>query len=122
MIFFIHLNRFFSLTGAGYHLVIVKSPSCKVSNITEFITTSIPSSKFESEVNAELTYLLPDDQAEHFPKLLRELEAKKEELGIVNFGATATTMEEVFLKCVIFYFTVKSVSIGHPGEQKLVAV
>ncbi|KAK7101994.1 phospholipid-transporting ATPase ABCA3-like [Littorina saxatilis] len=86
------------LYGAGYHLVIVKTPDCKVSRLTELIQSAIPTAQFEAEINAEISYLLPDDQSARFADLLRDLENQKEDLGIVNFGATATTMEEVFLK------------------------
>ena len=79
-------------------MVIVKAPDCNVAKVTQVITEAIPTAQFESDVNVELTYLLPDDQSAHFPDLLRSLENRKQKLGIVNLGATATTMEEVFLK------------------------
>ena len=66
--------------------------------MTRVIQDAIPTAQMENDVNAELSYLLPDDQSARFPDMLRSLESQKQELGIVNFGATATTMEEVFLK------------------------
>ncbi|KAK7485122.1 hypothetical protein BaRGS_00023662, partial [Batillaria attramentaria] len=86
------------LYGAGYHLVLVKSQDCKVAKLTHVIQEALPSAQFETEINAELSYLLPDDQSAKFPNLFRMLENRKDELGIRSFGATATTMEEVFLK------------------------
>ncbi|KAK7101563.1 hypothetical protein V1264_019927 [Littorina saxatilis] len=86
------------LYGTGYHLVLVKTPSCHVDKVTSVIQQHIPAARFESEINTELSYLLPDDQAALFPDLFRQLETRKEELGIGGFGTTATTMEEVFLK------------------------
>ncbi|XP_070191604.1 LOW QUALITY PROTEIN: phospholipid-transporting ATPase ABCA3-like [Littorina saxatilis] len=86
------------LYGTGYHLVLVKKQSCHVDKVTSVIQQHIPAARFESEINTELSYLLPDDQAALFPDLFRQLEAHKEELGIGGFGTTATTLEEVFLK------------------------
>lgn len=49
-------------------------------------------------VGAELSYILPDDKVSAFPDLFSQLESKKDELGIAGFGASVTTMEEVFMK------------------------
>jgi ATP-binding cassette subfamily A (ABC1) protein 3 len=54
----------------------------------------------QSEISAELSYLLPFDESANFENLLIEIESKSEDLGISSFGTTATTMEEVFLKYV----------------------
>ncbi|KAL8611831.1 hypothetical protein ACOMHN_041293 [Nucella lapillus] len=86
------------LFGAGYHLVAVKDERCQVSVLTDAIKARIPSAQFEEEVNTEVSYLLPDDQSAAFPDLFRFLEEHKSELGIVGFGTSATTLEEVFLK------------------------
>lgn len=87
-----------TISGAGYHLVLVKAADCKVSKITETIQSFLPSARFESEVNMELSYLLPADHSHVFPTLFTLLEDRKDELRILSFGATATTMEEVFLR------------------------
>ncbi|CAG2240533.1 ABCA3 [Mytilus edulis] len=84
--------------GAGYHLVMVKDKSCDVTNVTNLVKSHVSSASLESEISAELSYLLPFDKSEFFEKLLLEIEAKSQELGIASFGTTATTMEEVFLK------------------------
>ncbi|XP_076469399.1 phospholipid-transporting ATPase ABCA3-like [Babylonia areolata] len=86
------------LFGAGYHLVAVKDKGCQVPALTDAIRERIPSAQFEEEINAEVSYLLPDDQSAAFPGLFRFLEEHRAELGIVGFGTSATTMEEVFLK------------------------
>ncbi|XP_070191694.1 phospholipid-transporting ATPase ABCA3-like [Littorina saxatilis] len=86
------------LFGAGYHLVVVKADGCKVSVLTDAIQAKIPTAQLEEEINAEVSYLLPDDQSASFADLFRFLEERKSELGIVGFGTSATTMEEVFLK------------------------
>ncbi|KAG9340457.1 hypothetical protein JZ751_021570 [Albula glossodonta] len=57
--------------GAGYHMVIVKDALCNVSEITRLVHM--------------------------FELLFAELEMNREELGIASYGASVTTMEEVFL-------------------------
>ncbi|KAK6167985.1 hypothetical protein SNE40_021899 [Patella caerulea] len=84
--------------GAGYHLIIVKSETCDVSVVTELVRTHIPSATLESEISAEISYLLPNEASPGFSSLFKDIEIKKNELGINSFGTTATTMEEVFLK------------------------
>ncbi|XP_067683951.1 phospholipid-transporting ATPase ABCA3-like isoform X2 [Haliotis asinina] len=86
------------LYGAGYHLVIVKEPTCDVASVTAVVQQHVPTAVLESEINAELSYLLPDDQSANFPALFTEIESRGKELGITSFGTSATTMEEVFLK------------------------
>ncbi|XP_046358771.2 phospholipid-transporting ATPase ABCA3-like [Haliotis rufescens] len=86
------------LYGAGYHLVMVKEPTCQVASVTAVVQQYVPTAVTESEINAELSYLLPDDQSANFAALFTEIETKRGELGISSFGASATTMEEVFLK------------------------
>ncbi|XP_046544464.1 phospholipid-transporting ATPase ABCA3-like [Haliotis rubra] len=86
------------LYGAGYHLVMVKEPTCQVASVTAVVQQHVPTAVMESEINAELSYLLPDDQSANFAALFNEIEIQREALGISSFGASATTMEEVFLK------------------------
>ncbi|KAK6177284.1 hypothetical protein SNE40_015412 [Patella caerulea] len=86
------------LHGAGYHLVIVKSEKCNVFNVTQVVQKYVPSSVLESQISAEISYLLPNEESAKFPALFREIEDRKNELGINSFGTSATTMEEVFLK------------------------
>ncbi|XP_071081906.1 phospholipid-transporting ATPase ABCA3-like isoform X2 [Haliotis cracherodii] len=86
------------LYGAGYHLVMVKEPTCRVASVTAVVQRYVPTAVMESEINAELSYLLPDDQSANFAALFTKIETQREKLGISSFGASATTMEEVFLK------------------------
>ncbi|ESO85211.1 hypothetical protein LOTGIDRAFT_221435 [Lottia gigantea] len=86
------------LYGAGYHLVIVKSEGCNVSMVTQVVQQHIPAAFLESQLSAEISYLLPNEDSDKFAKLFAEIEDKKEKLGINHFGTSATTMEEVFLK------------------------
>ncbi|XP_012941784.1 ATP-binding cassette sub-family A member 3 [Aplysia californica] len=86
------------LYGAGYHLVVVKDDQCDINILTDVIQSFVASAELETIINREVSYLLPDNESSKFASLFRELESKKEKLGITSFGTSATTMEEVFLK------------------------
>ena len=96
--FFSMSLHFVILTGAGYHLVVVKSKSCNVDQLTKMIQTYIPTANKESEISAEVSYLLPFNESAKFEKLFTDIEQNFSQLGITSFGVSATTMEEVFLK------------------------
>ena len=89
-----------SFTGIGYHLTIVKGQSVSANDITALIMEHLDDAKFEGEMGAELTYLLPKADSKKLSKLFKAIESEKEALGIEGFGASVTTMEEVFLKLV----------------------
>jgi ABC-type sugar transport system ATPase subunit len=87
-------NRF----GVGYHMTLVKSPSCDTSAVERLIVSSVPGSKLVGEASAELSFILPREQSSVFPQLFTSLETHRANLGISNYGVSVTTMEEVFLK------------------------
>ncbi|CAB1350110.1 unnamed protein product, partial [Coregonus sp. 'balchen'] len=84
--------------GAGYHMVIVKDALCNVSEITRLVHMYVPNATLESSAGAELSYILPKESTNRFELLFAELEMNREELGIASYGASVTTMEEVFLR------------------------
>uniref|UniRef100_A0A8B9KPN9 ATP-binding cassette, sub-family A (ABC1), member 3b n=1 Tax=Astyanax mexicanus TaxID=7994 RepID=A0A8B9KPN9_ASTMX len=84
--------------GAGYHMVIVKDALCNVSEITRLVHMYVPNASLESSAGAELSYILPKESTSKFELLFAELEMNREELGIASYGASVTTMEEVFLR------------------------
>ncbi|XP_071106304.1 phospholipid-transporting ATPase ABCA3-like [Haliotis cracherodii] len=84
--------------GAGYHMVIVKEPQCVVGNITALVTKYIPEAELESNIGAELSYILPQESSHRFEELFTQLQLEQKQLGISSFGASVTTMEEVFLR------------------------
>uniref|UniRef100_A0AAR2JEC1 ABC transporter domain-containing protein n=1 Tax=Pygocentrus nattereri TaxID=42514 RepID=A0AAR2JEC1_PYGNA len=84
--------------GAGYHMVIVKDALCNVSEITRLVQMYVPNATLESSAGAELSYILPKESTSRFELLFAELEMNREELGIASYGASVTTMEEVFLR------------------------
>jgi len=84
--------------GVGYHLYIVKNPSCQADNILEAIKIHVPEVQLESNVGAELSFVLPKEQSAQFEQLFGYLEQNQDSLGIGSFGVSVTTLEEVFLK------------------------
>jgi len=52
------------------------------------------------DIGAELSYILPEHYVSVFPQMFADIEKKKESLGILGYGASVTTMEEVFMKLV----------------------
>jgi len=86
------------LTGVGYHLYIVKNSSGVAENILEVIKRHVPEVQLESNVGAELSFVLPKEQSAKFEQLFIDLEQNQDSLGIGSFGVSITTLEEVFLK------------------------
>ncbi|XP_074866754.1 phospholipid-transporting ATPase ABCA3 [Carettochelys insculpta] len=84
--------------GAGYHMVMVKEPHCNLGEISRLICQHVPNASLESNAGAELSFILPTESTHRFEALFTELEQKREELGIASYGASVTTMEEVFLR------------------------
>ncbi|KAM9724848.1 phospholipid-transporting ATPase ABCA3-like [Dama dama] len=84
--------------GVGYHLIMVKDRHCDVKEISKMIKYHVPEARLESNVAAELSFILPKEYANRFKDLLTEMTDRQEELGIASFGISITTMEEVFIK------------------------
>ncbi|XP_039090343.1 ATP-binding cassette sub-family A member 3-like [Hyaena hyaena] len=84
--------------GAGYHLVMERESHCDVEKISAVIHSHIPDATMENITEAELSFILPKEYTHRFEALFNDLEEKQQELGIASFGASITTMEEVFLK------------------------
>uniref|UniRef100_A0A4X2LYM3 ABC transporter domain-containing protein n=1 Tax=Vombatus ursinus TaxID=29139 RepID=A0A4X2LYM3_VOMUR len=68
--------------GAGYHLIMVKEPQCEIKKISELIYRYVPNATMESNVGAELSFILPKENAERFEELFTELEENQKMLGI----------------------------------------
>ncbi|GAB1292625.1 ATP-binding cassette, sub-family A (ABC1), member 16 [Apodemus speciosus] len=83
---------------AGYHIVMEKEQYCEVDNIIAMIQQHIPGAMLENDIGNELSFILPKKYVSRFETLFTELEMRQKALGIASFGASITTMEEVFLK------------------------
>ena len=89
-----------AMTGVGYHMTVVKSKNCDVEKLKQLIQQRIPSATLENDVGAELSYILPNESAPLFPALFELFENESDKLGVESFGASVTTIEEVFIKYV----------------------
>ncbi len=79
-------------------MVMVKSEGCDVQRVRDIVTKYIPNAKLESNISAELSFVLPHESSPQFEELFTYLEENRGELGILSFGASVTTMEEVFIR------------------------
>ncbi|XP_066910613.1 phospholipid-transporting ATPase ABCA3-like [Clytia hemisphaerica] len=84
--------------GVGYHMVMVKTPTCDVERVEKLIYHHIPTAELESDIGLELSFILPSEYSNKFEELFTEIESNREELGIASYGASVTTLEEVFIK------------------------
>ena len=97
----IHLSRalcFGVIVGTGYHLYVVKNHSAVAETILDAIRVHVPGVRLKSNVGAELSFILPKEQSVNFETLFADLEVRQTALGIDSFGASVTTLEEVFLR------------------------
>lgn len=85
--------------GVGYNISFVKK-DLTVSNdpIFSLVQKHILTATILSAVSAELTVQLPMDKVKLFPQLFNDIDANKERIGLVAYGISITTLEEVFLK------------------------
>lgn len=87
-----------NVLGIGYHLTIVRNRLSKSKRISRLIKSFIPHSRFEGKVGAELAYILPREMVSLFEDLFNAIERSRQSLGIDSYGASVTTMEEVFIR------------------------
>ncbi|XP_035198055.1 ATP-binding cassette sub-family A member 10-like isoform X2 [Oxyura jamaicensis] len=83
--------------GIGYHLRIHVSESCNVESVTSLVKQHIPNVIFSGHGQYELRYKLPLENVNKFPDLFRGLDSCSN-CGIINYGVSMTTLEDVFLR------------------------
>jgi len=86
------------LAGTGYQLYVVKNRSAVAETILDAVRVHVPGVRLKSNVGAELSFILPKEQSANFETLFSDLESRQTALGIDSFGASVTTLEEVFLR------------------------
>uniref|UniRef100_A0A8C3FTN3 ABC transporter domain-containing protein n=1 Tax=Chrysemys picta bellii TaxID=8478 RepID=A0A8C3FTN3_CHRPI len=79
--------------GIGYHL----SEVCDSENISSLVRQYIPDATFTGQSENELSYTLPLENVDKFPDLFCGLDSHSGQ-GIINYGVSMTTLEDVFLK------------------------
>ncbi|NWZ46716.1 ABCAA protein, partial [Haliaeetus albicilla] len=83
--------------GIGYHLRIHVSESCDLENVTSLVKQYIPNVIFSGHSQYELRYKLPLENVNKFPDLFSGLNSCSDQ-GIINYGVSMTTLEDVFLR------------------------
>lgn len=81
-------------------MIIVKGTHCDVSSVTRLLREFIPDISVNQNIGSELSYLLNEDHSAVFEAMLSKLEVNKNKLGLLSYGVSLTTMEEVFMKYV----------------------
>jgi ATP-binding cassette subfamily A (ABC1) protein 3 len=79
-------------------LIIVKGPNCHVDSVTQLLREFIPDLNVDQNIGSELSYLLNEERSPVFEAMLSKLEENKNKLGLLSYGVSLTTMEEVFMK------------------------
>ncbi|TRY83021.1 hypothetical protein DNTS_007641 [Danionella cerebrum] len=83
--------------GVGYHLRMSVTEGCEVDGISSLIKQHVPKAQLSRQQEAELTFTLPFASMDTFPGLFAELDCRPD-LGIINYGVSMTTLEDVFLR------------------------
>lgn len=70
-----------------------------VSGLTKYISSIVSSVIFVEHIGSEVSYILPErDNTPALVKLCDSLDKDKETLGIVSYGISDTSLEEIFLR------------------------
>lgn len=83
--------------GIGYHLTLVLDSKIKEAAITNLVTLHVAKAEKGRHHGRELSYILPHDEVKNFAPLFNDIESSGPQLGIVSYGVSMTTLEEVFL-------------------------
>ncbi|KAI1295429.1 Phospholipid-transporting ATPase ABCA3 [Halotydeus destructor] len=88
--------------GSGYILHVAKSTNHQKEALKEIIIAVFPNASVEREMDSQVEYVLAGNGQEvdrsKFPAFFKQLEDRKNSIGIASFGVTISTMEDVFLK------------------------
>lgn len=86
-------NRF----GAGYKLTMVKKYKTPNKKVGRFLEEHFGDVELLSEVSQEITFKISYEQAEKFEEFFALFDQKLDELDLISYGISMTTLEEVFL-------------------------
>ena len=84
--------------GIGYHLTLVLDSKAKEAPITNLVNLHVAKAEKGRHHGKELSYILPHDAVNNFAPLFNDIEGLTgSQLGILSYGVSMTTLEEVFL-------------------------
>ncbi|XP_076447270.1 cholesterol transporter ABCA5-like isoform X2 [Babylonia areolata] len=90
--------------GIGYHINMVVEPSCSADKVLDVLKQYVEGVAFDRSHGKELSFTIPLTEVSKFPELFTALETQQgsqtvaQSLGILNYGVSMPTLEEVFLK------------------------
>lgn len=85
--------------GSGYRVTITKDLNFDQSLLEDMVQEVLGQEAIiQSNIARELCLSIPNEHNSKLPSLLANLEKYKTRLGIVNYGISSATVEEVFLK------------------------
>ncbi len=76
---------------------VLESNADSSNRVIALVKSIIPNAKLNSNINSEISFVLPTEDTVRFSALFEQLEKAKESLNILNIGVSVTTLEEVFL-------------------------
>lgn len=79
-------------------MVMVKDRSCEPHKVTEFLRQYIPDLVIGTNIGSELSYCLEEKYSAVFEEMFNSIEENRQDLRILSYGVSLTTMEEVFMK------------------------
>ncbi|XP_043916268.1 phospholipid-transporting ATPase ABCA1-like [Protopterus annectens] len=86
--------------GIGTEIESNEDLSDKMMFLTKLVQKHAPEAHFLESIGQEITYILPYEGAQDgsFAQLFKELDMELPNLGILSYGVSDTTLEEIFLK------------------------
>ncbi|CAK4089010.1 unnamed protein product [Aphanomyces euteiches] len=84
--------------GAGYNFSLVKTDACDTNALVSFVESRVPTAKVLSNVGTEISFQLPLDCSHLFAPMFSELDTNLSKFGVLSYGISVTTLEEVFIK------------------------
>lgn len=84
--------------GTGYKLICEKGYDCDPFRVLDLLREFVPDARMESDSFSEVIYNVSEENLPKFREIFKALEDNSDELDIISFGCSLTTLEEVFLK------------------------
>ena len=85
--------------GVGYNLTIIKADSASNLKVLPYVTDVFgPEVAQVSEISTEMTINIPSKYADQFADFFVGFDRECENLGVVGYGISLSTLEEVFMK------------------------
>ncbi|SPP76445.1 retinal-specific phospholipid-transporting ATPase ABCA4 [Drosophila guanche] len=81
----------------SYLLTCEKGPNCNVSRLTQLIASHVPNTRPHSNIGSDVSYRLPHRVMGSLGSLFNDLEQQKEQLDVVGFGLSSTSLADIFM-------------------------